>query len=506
MQNNLNTPARANHRALLGSTFVNIILATSLVVSVSYWFVLSGLESNQEASLIWTIALYSVIALGVCAELTKKVAISLFRHKGLWLGATVVSILTIMGSLAITENNKQAALVKASDSYKSAQARSESALNDASKYAYAASYNLPQLEQQLADVVDKRAKRKMRYATYLQQKEALNEKINAKRSYDSALSMNAVSSTAMASGGSASNNTSANPLLDNIATGLGLKAVIIINMFYLAVTILLEYAALFVGGKVEQIKKEAELTKAELLDMQNKEFFGVSISELWGSRYKGVLQAENDQQEAENEVQQLRKNNRDNAGATAQKVGAIRGQSSEYVTQAHTESRPFMGFVNTDNSTSKKPLDSGSTEHTEVGNGDRYTEHTEVGNGDRYTDRTEQADSDRYTDRTEQADSDRYTDRTEQADSDRYTDRTEQADSAEEEYTAHDIDRMRAVYAKTKAAKNGDSVRCPVCELQYNKSRNKIFCNNKGAGNHSDLYKNLIKPERKIYEGKGSAK
>ena len=341
MRKNISTTAKqSNSKIFLGTAFVNVILVTSLIVSVSYWFVLSGLESSNETSLIWTIALYSVIALGICAELTKKVAISLFRHKGLWLGATAVSILTIMGSLAITENNKQASLIKASDSYQLAQSRGESALNDASKYAFAASYNLPELEKKLEEITDRRAKREMRYATYIQQKKALVEKIEAKRGYDAALGMSVVAGEAMAGGGSASNNTSANPLLDNIAKGLGIQAVIAVNTFYLAVTILLEYAALFVGGKVDELKKQAAMTRAELLDIQNMDVFGFSVAQLSNDVYNNVNSGFRNAVEHPTSLER----STDKGGNVAQDANH----------------RPFMGFVSTDSKDVKSTIKSDS--------------------------------------------------------------------------------------------------------------------------------------------------
>jgi len=327
----LNTKANKS-KVIFGTLFVNSILITSLAVSISYWFVLSGLNESSAPSSLMTVTLYSIIALGICAELTKKVAISLFQHKGLWIAATIVSVITIMGSLAITESNKQAGLIKASDQYQSSQLRSKEALDTASKYAFAANYDLPALEQNLEQLTKLRSDRRIKYAPYLQKKNALTEKIKAARSYEAALAMNAVSTATMATGGSAGNNTSANPLLANMATSLNIKAALVINVFYLAVTILLEYAALFVGIQVQKLKDEANLNAQELLELQNMNMFGYTVAQLSHQHSPRIGMNDNVSQSI------------DSIGSSPQ-VSNL--QSTSNTPSASTE-QAFMGFVSTD--------------------------------------------------------------------------------------------------------------------------------------------------------------
>ena len=67
--------------------------------------------------------------------------------------------------------------------------------------------------------------------------------------------------------------------------------------------------------------------------------------------------------------------------------------------------------------------------------------------------------------------------------------------------TDQQIKKMIRLYNKAKETKNGHFIKCPVCELNYTKTRNKIFCshsrNKRGdGGNCSDEYHNAINPDR----------
>jgi len=55
---------------------------------------------------------------------------------------------------------------------------------------------------------------------------------------------------------------------------------------------------------------------------------------------------------------------------------------------------------------------------------------------------------------------------------------------------------MISLHQKAKQSKNGKSIKCPVCELKYTKTRNRIFCGNAGKDNCSDKFYNAVKPER----------
>ena len=195
MQNNHNnflhqTPTQLKSRLYTGILIVNLILIVSFAGSIMYWYALSVMGASDAVDGIWKLVLWTLVAVGAVTELVKKVSLSTFRHKGIWLSATFVSVLTVMGTFSILDANRESTLVKQSDQYKTAQSRQKGALDTASQYGWASGFDLASLESQLQQVVDDRAKRRIKYASYLSQKKSLEKKIEAKRAYDSAISMN----------------------------------------------------------------------------------------------------------------------------------------------------------------------------------------------------------------------------------------------------------------------------------------------------------------------------
>ena len=378
MQNNHNnylhnSPAQLRGKLYMGIFIVNLILVVSFAGSIMYWYALSIMGVSDTVAGVWKLVLWTLVAVGAVTEIVKKVSLSTFRHKGIWLSATLVSVLTVMGTFSILDANRESTLVKQSDQYKNAQVRQKGALDTASQYGWAAGFDLASLEAQLQQVVDDRAKRRIKYASYLSQKKALEKKIEAKRAYDSAMSMNSFAGEAMAKGGTGA--SSSNPLLSNIAALTGVGAEFLKSVFYLLVTLLLEFAAFFFGGKVEELKNRLNMTRAQLLDLQNIEVFGVSVAQISNATYQNVLQAEHDQIEADKEVNQLRKKREIPAGATAEKVSEIRAMVSDNFDGAKGEySSNGMGFLSEENrpqnkvkqNVLKKPVSSAASHHSSV--------------------------------------------------------------------------------------------------------------------------------------------
>ena len=266
------TPKELHTRALLGKSAINIILFISLISTMGYWYVL-GLQASTATG-FWAVLAFSIIGIGLVTELVKKITLSLFRHKAIWLGATVVSVITIMGTLSIIDNNKELGLIRSSDEYQLAQHRQEDSLNSASSYAWAQGFDLNKLNNDLTAVTAKRERREIGYQAYLAEKRAINEKITAKRNYDSAMNMQTVAGGIMANG--ANKTTSSNPLLYNVAMATGVGAVVLKTVFYLAVTLLLEFSAWFLGGEVQKISNQLNMTREQLLDLEVKGVFGFS--------------------------------------------------------------------------------------------------------------------------------------------------------------------------------------------------------------------------------------
>jgi hypothetical protein len=196
----------ARQKIMVGNLSVYLILAVSLGASIAYWYILSGAGSSQNTSLFWQTIIWLVVAVGMVAELIKKLTISLFRNKTIWFVSTLVSVLTVMGTYSILDNDKQNQLIKKSDSYQMAKGQKENALKKQSQYAYAKNFSMEALEKK-----KRVAGNKSHWGTFNQAK----KDIEAKRQYDSAVNTLGLSSNNMESSGAV--NDSSNPLLSNIA-------------------------------------------------------------------------------------------------------------------------------------------------------------------------------------------------------------------------------------------------------------------------------------------------
>ena len=328
-------------KATVGSITVWGILLVSLAATLAYWYVLAGLETATGLSSMWMTLLWVSVAVGLVAEVIKKVTLSTFRNKNIWLAATVVSVLTVIGTYSILNQARQNDLVKQSDSYQDSRATKKAADFLASQYAYAAGYDLEAMEQELDQVIVDRDNRKIKYNTYLSRKKALEEKIEAKRNYDSAVGTSNIATANMSTGGS---DSSSNPLLSSLASVLSLSEGLITMLFYLFVTILLEVAAFWIGGEVEKIKQHMKLTEAELLDMKNQELFGFSVRDVQRDLFDRVRRSQQDAIDAEYEVQQIRRTRKDEdsgkqlpSGEVAANVNQKRYEADESQLQAKQE-------------------------------------------------------------------------------------------------------------------------------------------------------------------------
>ena len=447
------TPHELQKRAFIGKSAINIILFVSLISTMGYWYVL-GLQASTATG-FWAVLAFSIIGIGLVTEFVKKITLSLFRHRGIWFGATIVSVATIMGTLSIIDNNKESGLIKSSSEYRLAQARQENAFNSASQWAWAGGFSLAQLNKDLVNVTAKRERREIGYQAYLAEKRAIHEKINAKRNYDSSLNMQTMAGSIMANGSSLT--TSSNPMLYNIATATGVTAAVLKTIFYLAVTLLLEFAAWFLGGEVEKINNQLTMTKAQLLDAQNMDMFGVSVASVNQFAYADTLQFE-EQQRIANEERELARHNQLLASAQRmEKHKTMQDKQDLYQSDPvqAVKKKQNMGFVNTDENEQEPML---------------FLRHKNPIGVDKST---------RGRNITKSVD-------------------TDQENTVGNSTDSVTTERMLQLYLKSQETKSGEGVQCPVCERSFIKTGFKIFCSNKGKGNCADEYKNILNPERLI--------
>jgi hypothetical protein len=311
----------ARKKILVGDLVVYLILTVSLGVSIAYWYDLAGFRGDtaETKTMFWLILSFLVVAVGFTTEVVKKVTISMFRNVHIWLFATLVSILTIMGSYSILDQSKQNKLVTQSDGYKLALNQKKTALAQQSKYAYASNFNIEDLEQQ-----KRTAGKKSRWGTF----NRLKKDIEAKRSYDSAVATLELSSQDISIGGA---NTSTNPFLDTLAKPMGISGELLKTIFFLLITLLLESSAFWIGGKVEELRNTLELTEAEILDLKLKSMYGVTMSEINAGLFANVVQAQIDHIEAEKQIEIIRKTSRKKlpVGEAVTQIKQIQKQSQE---------------------------------------------------------------------------------------------------------------------------------------------------------------------------------
>jgi len=271
------TPEELKNRVFIGKSVINLILAVSLISSMGFWYVL-GLDASTSTGFLALIS-FSIIGLGLASEVVKKVTLSLFRNRTIWLSATFVSILTVAGMLSILDNNKELNLLHSSDGYKEAQTQQKTAFDDAKKWAWASDYSLDLLNDKLIEVTAKRERREISYQSYLAEKRVIQDKIRGVKQYQSALNTQALASRLMVNN-SSSVTTSTNPLLSNIANQTGAVYSLLKMVFYLFVTVFLEYAAWFLGGEIEKIENYLRSSKKERLEQMNKAIFGATYEEI----------------------------------------------------------------------------------------------------------------------------------------------------------------------------------------------------------------------------------
>lgn len=318
-------------KIMVGTFSIYLILAVSLGASIAYWYILAGISTNQNESTFWIFIIWLVVAVGLVAELIKKITLSTFRNPTIWGVATFVSVLTVMGTYSILDNQKQNQLIKQSDGYQMAKSQKAEALKKQAKFAYAGSFNISQLEKQ-----KRTAGNKARWGTF----NRLKKDIEAKKQYDSAVATLGLSTDNMNQG--TAGNVSSNPLLTNLAKIFGIPPELLKSIFYLIVTLLLEVTAYWIGGQVEELKDRLNLTEAEILDIRNKAVFGVSMRDFNQAIFDNVVVAQTDQQEAEKEIEKLRKTNRKKlpASETAQQVKRLRTDSQQQQKTAKQPPRP----------------------------------------------------------------------------------------------------------------------------------------------------------------------
>ena len=315
------SPKEMKHKIRVGNFTVWSILLVSLMVSLFYWYQISGLTlDNKELGLFEELMLWSAVAVGFLSELVKKVTLSTFRNKRLWVYATIVSIFTVMGSFAILDQSRTTALKKGSDAYKTAKDDRKAAKLALKEYAHMRGITLKQLDKKEADNIARggsnKARRisKMTYRQFVDKREEIQQEKKDLREYLKLKNMLELAGDEMIGSSGGAGNEVSNPLFSQIKTVTGFTISAITLTFFLAVTLLLEISAYYIGGEIQEFKNFLNLTEAELLDIQNMSMFGVSMRAISRDNFARIADAMRDQKEADHLIMKMRLNKTDEKG------------------------------------------------------------------------------------------------------------------------------------------------------------------------------------------------
>ncbi len=281
---------------------VYFALAVSLIVSIFYWYVLSGVAEDDNVSLFHRGMLYCSILIGIVAEYFKALSIVNSR-KVLWIIFTVISVVTCVGSYSIMNQNRQIKLTKSSDEYAKTSENQDKAEAVRLKTAYAKDYTA---QNAIADRKEnKRAYKHDKnypYATYKAVEAEIKQKLADKNAYESASAMSGSAKVELKSG---STGASSNPFLSTVAKYVAKgDDALVIMAFFLVVTIMIEIGAYFFGKLANEVGLYLTLTNQAITNRANLEHFGYTISPITASNTLGQAQGQTLQHEPQQEAPQ----------------------------------------------------------------------------------------------------------------------------------------------------------------------------------------------------------
>jgi hypothetical protein len=351
------SPKEMKQKIMVGNLTVWSILLVSLLVSIYYWYQISGITTaNEKIGAFEKILLWSSVAIGFLSELVKKVTLSTIRNKKIWVFATIVSIITVMGSFAILDQNRSVALKKGSDFYAGAVGDKKEAQKEMARFAHMEGITMADLDAKEADNVlnggsnKARNKSKMTYRQFVDKRDEIIQEKKDLRGYLSAKNMVKLAKNDM-TGAEGSGVEISNPLFGQIKTVTGFTISAITLTFFLAVTLLLEISAFYIGGEIQEFKNFLYLTEAELLDIQNMTTFGISFRQIERDKFSRVMDAMRDQTEADALIINMRANRVDangnsvGAGEVSQNVRNVRSVAEDNHRQARNGQYVIAGSL-----------------------------------------------------------------------------------------------------------------------------------------------------------------
>ncbi len=317
-------PRMVQNRIKMGRALVWLFAIISTSVTLFYWYSLSGLEYSGDENIVKNVIRWLSVGLGLALELAKLYFIFVGGYKKLWISAVIISVITVMGSYSILNQDRQNNLTKASDTYKDARSAREEARKKQSEYAYVANTSIDDLEAELEANNKKGGSNKARrlsgmsYQSFVQKRADINKRIEARRKYDSATATLNQENKNMQQQGLGG---SSNPLFNSIGSVFSSTAKMaskieggLLIVFFFATSVLAEIFAFYIGEKVREETNSTFLTTAQVQDLKNKELFGIGISEMMPEQFARINDAHQDRIEGDAAIRRLRETRTDENG------------------------------------------------------------------------------------------------------------------------------------------------------------------------------------------------
>ncbi len=271
-----------------------VILIISFFVSIAYWWTLSGFEDAVKDPNVGHFTLFLLlmtVGTGAATELVKTVSLGYARNKKLWLYATIVSVITVMGTYAILDQDRKNRLQAGSDAHKTDLKRQESNDDVLQRTGYANGIGLQGIEKMRADNLYKlQNAEKYPRVKYDKEESRIAEVEKDYYSYQNA-KLNQVDVDSNVSKGG--DDVVTNPLLHNVAKLIAYgQTNAVVMAFYLAVTVLLEWAAFTLGGRIEAIDVYIQNVESHIADLTNMRVFGMSMKQVNVDIAKGAIHAQ----------------------------------------------------------------------------------------------------------------------------------------------------------------------------------------------------------------------
>jgi hypothetical protein len=197
-----------------------------------------------------------------------------------------------MGTYAILDQDRKNRLQAGSISHKSevqANADNQQTIKDT---RHAANYDIKKLEAEQAENLKQYRGKNNNYkkSLYDSIKADLDQKIKDYNTYYSAIAAQKGLKQTVNSGGG---DVVTNPLLDNVAKLIANgQTNLVVMAFYLAVTVLLEWAAYTLGGRVEAIDVYIQNVESHIADLTNMRVFGMSMKQVNLDVAKGAIHSQ----------------------------------------------------------------------------------------------------------------------------------------------------------------------------------------------------------------------